>query len=499
MNLEHNILAVVEPSIMPTEIEIYAGGEEEGGPKQTKNIGNIEPSITVNKYTFGRDNLQSVSLDLSGIVPKLTCTVVDNKQAFDVDHYPRDGDTMVLLINSKNQDTFKSIHMDFDITEISNEREVDGEPPEITMSGIAKIPKLYAEHCQTLDSAGSLDHMELVARELGIGLATNIDTTDDSMSRIQAYETYLEFIKSIATDSYIDEESFTKFYIDQYYYLNYVEVNKIFNSENPEISDLQTSLASSQVSQGEDGDEEGSDPDDIEVPLMLTNNRESQGLNIYSDQVELINNSSKISLKAGNKRNVMIYDNNSDSDRLQQFDIEPLSSTNLRDIEEPLKGRRTEERYQDNIKFKYIGRQNAGDDGLGNTHANSIYSKLFQKQNEMETQKMKVKVTLSSFNPAIYKFQKIPLLMYHYDGVKIAAATEAQAKQDEAGFSDQAVVPDTGEREQEGRNSQMVDRFLTGFYIIENININYDVESGLSQEVTLIRREWPTKVADLKE
>jgi hypothetical protein len=111
---------------------------------------------------------------------------------------------------------------------------------------------------------------------------------------------------------------------------------------------------------------------------------------------------------------------------------------------------------------------------------------------------MKVKVTLSSFNPALYKFQKIPLLMYHYDGVKIKAAEEAQAKQDEAGFSEQAIVPDTGEREEES-NSQVVDRFLTGFYIIENININYDIESGLSQEVTLIRREWPTKVADLKE
>ena len=501
MDLEHNILAVVEPALMPSEIEMYAAGEENGGDKQTKQTGNLEPFISVNKYVFGRDNIQSVDLDLSGIVPKCNISVVDNKQAFDVDHYPRDGDTFVLLINSKNQETFKSIHMDFDITEITNEREVDGEPATINMSGIAKIPKLFAENCQTLDAAGSLDHLELVARELEIGLATNIDATDDSQSRIQAYETYLEFIKSIAKDAYIDEESFTKFYIDQYYYLNYVEVNKIFNSSNPDINDLQVALASSAQSMGEEGNGDGEDPDDIEMPLMLTNNREVQGMNNYADKVELINNSSKISLKAGNKRSVMIYDNNSDSDRLQQFDIEPLSSTNLRDIEEPLKGKRTEERYQQNVKFKYMGRQNAGDDGLGNTHKNAIYSKLFQKQNEMETQKMKVKVTLSSFNPAIYKFQKIPLLMYHYDGVKIKAAEEAQAKQDEAGFTEQAIVPDSGERSgpDEESNSQVVDRFLTGFYIIENININYDIETGLSQEVTLIRREWPTKVADLKE
>lgn len=211
MDLEHNILAVVEPALMPSEIEMYAAGEENGGDKQTKQTGNLEPFISVNKYVFGRDNIQSVDLDLSGIVPKCNISVVDNKQAFDVDHYPRDGDTFVLLINSKNQETFKSIHMDFDITEITNEREVDGEPATINMSGIAKIPKLFAENCQTLDAAGSLDHLELVARELEIGLATNIDATDDSQSRIQAYETYLEFIKSIAKDAYIDEESLQNF------------------------------------------------------------------------------------------------------------------------------------------------------------------------------------------------------------------------------------------------------------------------------------------------
>ena len=101
MDLEHNILAVVEPALMPTEIEMYAAGEEEGGDKQTKNTGNIEPFIMVNKYVFGRDNIQSVELDLSGIVPKCEISVIDNKQAFDVDHYPRDGDSFVILFRIK--------------------------------------------------------------------------------------------------------------------------------------------------------------------------------------------------------------------------------------------------------------------------------------------------------------------------------------------------------------------------------------------------------------
>ena len=99
----------------------------------------------------------------------------------------------------------------------------------------------------------------------------------------------------------------------------------------------------------------------------------------------------------------------------------------------------------------------------------------------MEIQKMKVKLTLASFNPSIYKYMKIPLLMYHYDGAKI----EAQG----AGRSE-----DT-----DNRPSQSLDQFLSGHYIIENIDYTYAKgTSGIRQEVTLIRREWPTRIKNLE-
>ena len=56
-----------------------------------------------------------------------------------------------------------------------------------------------------------------------------------------------------------------------------------------------------------------------------------------------------------------------------------------------------------------------GDDGLGNVHPNAAFAQLHNKQNEMEVQKMKLEVTLNSFNPSLYKYQKIPVLMYHVD------------------------------------------------------------------------------------
>ena len=64
-----------------------------------------------------------------------------------------------------------------------------------------------------------------------------------------------------------------------------------------------------------------------------------------------------------------MYDNNSDKgERLQEFKVEALVTEDLPDIEAPLKGNEKDNRYETQVKHKYMGRQNAGEDGLGNTH-----------------------------------------------------------------------------------------------------------------------------------
>ena len=228
MELDNHLLAVVEPAILPTEIKIDNLGEDGGGSKQTKAIGTLKPFILVNSYQFGPEDILSFDLDCSGVVPKCEVTVKDNKNAFQVESYPRDGDFFTILLNSKHQETFKSIHMDFDIVEIETSPEVEGGNPTITLDGIAKIPRLFAEDCQNLDADNSLNHLELVARDLELGLATNVEAPDDNQPRLQAYITYADFIKEIVEDSYISDDAFTKYYIDQYYYLTYVNINKIF-------------------------------------------------------------------------------------------------------------------------------------------------------------------------------------------------------------------------------------------------------------------------------
>ena len=176
------------------------------------------------------DSIEKCTIDLSEVLPRVNLNLVDRTKAFALDFMPRDGYCVTIFINSKNVDTFKTLHMDFEITSISTNATTEDGEPMIKISGIAKIPKYFSEACRSFESGSSLDHLELIARDLKIGLATNIEETDDSMPRVQAYTPTFQFIEDIVDNSYVSETSFQRYHIDQFYYLNFVDVNKVFNS-----------------------------------------------------------------------------------------------------------------------------------------------------------------------------------------------------------------------------------------------------------------------------
>jgi len=505
MELANNILAVVEPAIRPTEIKIDALAEEkpdEADYKQTSVIATLQPMILINGYQFKPADVTLFELNLTEVVPTCRLVLQDSAGKFGVASYPRDGDFFTVLINSKNQETFKSIHMDFDITECSAPKQGNVQAATFTIEGHCKIPRLFAEDCVNFENGTSLDHIEQVARDLEIGMATNIDAADDSQSRIMAYTPYIDFIHSIIKNSYVGEESFQKWWIDSYYYLNYVDVNALFNSPNPPISEFAESLASAAESMTPDAKsakeaEEGGTGNDIEVPLLLTNHIAFMGNNAFIESNKIINNASTISTIAGYAREVTIYDNNGDNKK-QEFRIEPLGGNDLKELEEPLRGNRNDTRHVDQVKYKYIGRQEAGDDGLGNVHPNAAFAQLHNKQNEMEVQKMKLEVTLNSFNPSLYKYQKIPVLMYHVDEKSIYQNERIKGDKKELGMDkdepfDLGADPDM---DPDRLPKQALDTFLSGYYIIEDIVYTYNNE-GTRQVVTLLRREWPTRTENL--
>jgi len=489
MEFNSNTYAVIEPSILPTEVKLTSMGEENGGFKQSKTVGVNEPYVSVNNYSFSPTAIVSFKLTCSGKIPSLAITLDDTRDNFSIDSFPRDGDVLTFLLSSKNESTFKSIHMDFDILKVSNLPTGEAGTTRYVFSCKTKVPLLDSEECRYYETGTSLSHLQEEAKYLGLGMVTNIDGTADDQIRIQPYISHSKFITNIVESSYISDNAFQLWFIDQYYYLNFIDVNRIFNSKNiMSIQDAQDSLISyTDAVATETGSDDKSD--NVNSKLVITNHFRFKGLNNYINTYSLENNSFSVVSSHGHFRDVQVFDDVLEG--LSEFTLDPLTSENLLDSEEPLRGRRDEERYLSQVKHKYVGRQDAGEDGIGNVHQNYAYSKIHNHRNNLEASKMKLIITLASFNPSLYKYQKVPVIIYAYTPERKSAEDVKNQEAEKMGFNERQFK-DKAENEQ-----SRVDSFLSGNYIIENIDYSYNRTKGIIQTVTLIRREWPTRYAAL--
>ena len=495
--LDNNILVISEPSIRPIKFEVPRLDEDEGGDKQTKSFGTDVPKITINGYDFQDGDVTFFILSITGELPELSVRLKDSQGAFDMTQYPRDGDAITVYIGSKNEETFKSIHMDFDIVSITSPKKgLPHSERTYSFTGLAKIPKLFTEECRSFNEGSSLEHISQVSSTLGLGVATNIDSANDEQIRIQAYEKTIDFMRDVVNTSYIKEEAFQTFYIDQYYYFNFIEVNKIFNSKNVKGDDGQDFITSFNVSVSQEKTTE--DNDQITSKLYLTNNQSAEGTGNKISQWSLSNDSSRISLQNGYKRILQMYDE-LEGEKLIEFDIESYTSTNLRDTEEPLKGRRDEDHYESHVKHKYIGRQQEYSRN-GNVHSNHKYSMLNNFQNLRELEKIQLNVELASFNPGLYRYQKLPVIMYNVEPQKVQGAKDAEEVLKEKGAKPEDKAFDF-EDKGEGDTGQDValDDFVSGHYIIGGIEYIYKSgERSVRQKLTLLRREWPVLPNSIK-
>ena len=279
-------------------------------------------------------------------------------------------------------------------------------------------------------------------------------------------------------------------------------MNRIFNSENVSIESMQSNFTSLAKSYSQDiGSEEN---DNMESKLFLTNNIQFDKSNLKISQFALKNNSSKISLLNGYRRVLQMWDELEDSEptawdaeRLVEFAVEAFTSKNIRDVEEPLKGRRGEAEYDNHSKYKWVGRMQ--DYSLeGNVHLNHKYSILNNWQNLQELEKLKLIVELDSFNPSLYLCQKIPVMMYMYEEKKSAAIDkkEEHLKNKGSNTEDKAFESKLEGESEEAPIRQ--DDFTTGHYIIGGIEYIYsEGNQALTQRLTLLRREWPTRANNL--
>ena len=209
----------------------------------------------------------------------------------------------------------------------------------------------------------------------------------------------------------------------------------------------------------------------------------------------LVNNSGDIWMSNGYSREIKylnLNENNNDGadGGLETFMITPLNTPGAEENKIPLRGRADEDTWQDNNKIKYLGKQSSED--FENVHSNYMFAIANNLGNTDEINKMVLDVELEVVNWSLYKYQRIPVIIYS-EGEMNNKSQENRDSQLGEDIQPQAAKDEAGdETKYDGPSQQVKSEFLSGYYLISEIVYKYNKEDGkITQALKLLRREWP--------
>ena len=299
--------------------------------------------------------------------------------------------------------------------------------------------------------------MREMSKRLKLGFSSNIKNSKDFMNWINPYETRKNFIQDIMLHSYIDDSSFMASYIDQFYYLNYVNVNDLLVIEDEIFDSITNQIVESEY-RFNDGFIEKFDS-----PFFLTNSRLKANEPNYITSYRPVSDNGQISLGGGYRKNIQYYDK-----KLMEYvtySITPLDTDGVAPSS-VMRGR-IDDNPDDLVKYEYLGVQSE------NVHDNFLHAKMQNLHNHSHNSRMRLEVELQSINQSITVGSIVPIFIIE----------DNNEMNRDANFDQ----PDDNNTEKEGTMSI----FLSGYYCVNKMKYRWNKSlNKLDHVITGIKREW---------
>lgn len=515
-----NIVRLVEDSdiqktIRFDEMSIDDGPDpttEQGGNKKLDELGLVYPMIRINDMILSRSNIRSMTLSMTGFMPTISLNLMFDNTNFISKNMPKDGDIISIFIRVDTA-ALTYLRDDFVITSCSGVNANRGE----MSSNVSLSGRLFIE---AFDSRTSIDAfagsskfvMKELAKKFGLGFAYNdFDDTDDFMNWIQCRESTQTFIENVMRHSWKNETSFFKAWIDLYYNICFVNVNKfLLSTENEEEVDVTFATnIMNMYNQLAADTSVGSARMSVKV---LTTMPEFKNTPFFIRNWSPVNNSSAISMSTGYSTSSFTFKHNQnminggDYNCFEELTNIPAYDQKKTDSFILLRGRakyeagKNPDNEQARVNHEYIGTYNRaewsgveyvmsdGDDKKnpnewsGNVHKNYNRAPYHNTQNFSELNKMYINVTCEGLNLQIMKGERIPVIIGFTNSFENDMYN--------------AATPNDEPRE--------INKFYSGYYIVDSVEYLYNPMSneGVSPYTTkyvLKRREWPTPEAIAKD
>lgn len=495
------IRKVFSSTILLDELSLPASSSNES--EKFENLSGLQyPIIKINDYIISLAEMDSFNIDCNGFLPTVTLRCTFAHQVFISREMPKDGDIMsVAIVNKSN--FFNIIRNDYVITNvISSETNAEGTSRyTMTFFGHLFVPGMSSAKLTISYEGTSMEAMMDCARILGLGFATNEEYTDDKQIWLGGRSKIHEYIQKTVKRAWKDEQSFFDTWIDIYYNLNFVNVNRqLMSTEESVEMGVWLNAVDHEYTFGDSMNKAA----EVTVPKVFSNYMNYRPSSFFITSWKPINRSTSITFDIGTRANGQMFEHNNSlfvdpsTKKYWGLEIEPIYDKNKVNSHILLRGRANRDpENQDPKDFKqanysfpdiyesrpWMGIQytisNPNDDNTlwdGNHHRNYLRAGAQNVMNNKELEKLNVNITTNGTNSNVIRGDKVPVALIKSDRVENMLIDKASVGND------------------------IVDKFYSGWYYVSGFNIFWSKErseniaSNFSQTFVLTRREWPTPV-----
>lgn len=523
---DFKILQITEPTIKLQPLAILNYESDEGGGVNVEHTAGSAvdaskfyyriPMVNINGFNLSMEMIEDMTLDVSGFIPTFNVTFLDKQNQFASKYFPKDGSTMSFYMATPGSEKdYKPIRLDFIITSLHSSGSVgktsQGDPCIFTVGGEMKLPKAMGKFNYVLDGS-SFESLLKLSQNLELGFASNIEQTNDNQIWLNEYQTLGDYLEHIISHSYIDDENFMNGFIDQYYVLNFVEVDRLFcqdgNKEDEPCKIYNTSLPIPEIDESaepkqNEGLEKTSEKDDgiteMDSYYYLTNGDNGQehagtGWTNYIVDYSVINKSAS-TLYNGFRKYVQYYDFTTRQFISEYVDPISYNTEGMISLNKgPVENGESGDDMRDNLA-SYTNFCSLDD----NVHENYHWAKVLNEFSYDECTKVGLEVKLDSFNPAITRFSRIWVDLYEKNASAVNDLSSKEGNDDVNPNEEQTVAAQVADKDNNVPNEEehlknvpsgVYNEALSGWYVVQGIKFVYSVDEGVMQEiVSLIRRE----------
>lgn len=476
------------------------GGTSTNGGSQLNTVGNDYPIIRINDMVLGKDDIQSMLISSRGFLPTIELSLKFANTALISKNMPKDGDMISVFVRT-NTSAINYLRNDFIINHVDSNISSKSANNTVFLRGELFIEG-FTSNNNTFGIIGtSKDVMKEIAKKFKMGFAYNdADDMDDLQNWLCCFSSPQVFIEDVTRHSWKNNMSFFKSWVDLYYNLCFVNVNKFLSSdENPEdeidLTFFSSTVALNTLTSSNDK------PDDAKPFLKVFSNFDSfKGSSFYISKWHPVNRSNSLSSGYSNiihsfthNQNVYIENKDNCEDTLI---VNPVYDTSKLDSYIILRGRA---KYDENanpdneqarvnysmqntyinhiwsgVEYKMDKDENSSSNNTwsGNVHHNYHNAAYQNEINDIELNKLYIEVVCDGLCLQVMRGERVPVFL------KYNTPLDKNISPDDPGFN----------------------RFYSGYYIVDSIEYKYNgkVKTGYSSFSTIMnlkRREWPTPEA----